>query len=233
MRKFAFFAAVMIAFTSCRQIHGSGNLITEKRQVGDFKGISVGSAFEVELKSGPTTTVEVEADDNLMKYINTRVSGDKLNIEFKKSFSINNAHLKIYITAPEINRINSSGAANVKVLDQLKNTGKIMLEASGAASIEATVDAPEVESDVSGAGNIELKGRTREHTAKASGGAGIKARELLSENAVAETSGAGNIHVYASVSLEAHASGAGNVFYSGGCQVNSHVSGAGSVKKED
>lgn len=233
MRRLVFFAAIIIAFTSCRQLHGSGNIITEKRSVGNFRAIAAGSAFEVELKSGPVTSVEVEADDNLMKYIDTRVSGDKLTIEFKKSFTINNSHLKVYITAPEVNRIKSSGAADIKVIDLLKSADKISLETSGAGHIEATVDAPEIETEVSGAGDIDVKGRTRTLTAKSSGAGSIKAKELLSENVVAKTSGAGNIHVYSSVSLKASASGAGNVFYSGSGNVESNVSGAGNVKKED
>lgn len=231
MRKIVFFAAIIIAFTSCDRLSGSGNIVTEKRALDNFTGISVGSAFEAEIKSGPYA-VEVEADDNLMKHIKTRVTGGILKIEFKKNTSITNAHLKVYITAPEINRINSSGAARVKVIDQLKSSGKIILETSGAGNIEAAVDAPEIETEVSGAGSIDVKGRTRSHSAKASGGGSIKSKELLSENTVAKSSGAGNIHVHASVSLKANASGAGNVFYTGGASVESHASGAGSVRKE-
>ncbi len=233
MKKILFFAAVIVMFTACRQRHGSGNIITETRQVDHFNAVSVGSTFDVEIQQGASTSVQVEADDNLMKYIETTVSGDKLRIGFKKSFSIINAHLKVFITAPAIDRINSSGAAEVKVLGVLKSDHKISLETSGASSIVAEVDAPEVDTDVSGAGNIDVKGRTRTHTARASGSGDIKGRQLLSENVEATCSGAGSIHVYASVHLHAKASGAGNVKYSGDAVVQSQTSGAGEVKKEN
>jgi hypothetical protein len=233
MKNLLLLAAVACFLASCNHIEGSGNIVTEKRQTGDFKGVSVGGSFEVEIKTGPVISVEVEADDNLIKLIETRVSGNTLRIENKNNFSINNAHLKVYITAPEITNIKSSGAANVKALDVLKSGQKISLDASGAGVIKAAVDAPEIEAEASGAGDVELTGRTREYTAKASGSGNIKSSKLLSENAEAEASGAGSVHIHSSVNLKAHASGAGSVYYRGGASVEKNVSGAGSVKSED
>ncbi len=232
MRQIVILSFITLSFISCRHITGSGNIITEKRQVADFTGISAGGAFEVEVKNGPKA-VEVQADDNLIKYIRTRVDGDKLEIAFSHSLNLTDAHLKIYVTAPGINYLQGSGAANIKVIDGLKSTGKIALDASGAANIDAVVDAPKVETESSGAANIYVKGRTRDLRATASGAGNVKAKELLSETTYAESSGAGTVHVYASVHLNAHASGAGNVFYSGDASVESNTSGAGNVKKEE
>lgn len=233
MKNLLILAAIIFSAASCTHIEGSGNIVTEKRQTGDFKGISVGGAFEVELKAGPVTSVEVEADDNLIKLIETKVSGGVLKIENRNGFSINDGHLKVYITAPEITKINCSGAANVKALDMLKSDSRISLDASGAGNIKAAVDAPEIEAEASGAAEVELSGRTREYDAKASGSGNIKSSKLLSESTDAEATGAGSVHVHASVTLKAHASGAGSVYYRGGASVQQSTSGAGSVKSEE
>jgi Putative auto-transporter adhesin, head GIN domain len=233
MKKLLIFAAIAFSVASCSHIEGSGNIVTEKRQVGDFKGISAGGGFEVELKTGPVISVEVEADDNLIKLIETRVSGDVLRIETRDNFNIHDGHYKVYVTAPEITSIKSSGAANIKAVDILKSDSKITLDASGAGNIKAAVDAPEIETEASGAGNIEISGKTREYDAKASGSGNIKSSKLMSETTDAEASGAGSVHVYASVNLKAHASGAGSIYYKGGASVDKSVSGAGSVKAED
>ena len=233
MKKLLVLAAMVFSVASCAHIEGSGNIVTEKRQVSNFKGISAGGGFEVEIKTGPDISVEVEADDNLIKLIETRVSGNILRIETKDNFNIHDGHYKVYITAPEITSIKSSGAANVKALDVLKSDSRISLDASGAGNIKATVDAPEIETEASGAGNIEISGKTREYTAKASGSGNIKSSKLLSENTDAAASGAGSVHVHSSVNLKANASGAGSVYYRGGGSVQKKVSGAGSVKSED
>jgi hypothetical protein len=233
MKKLLILAAIAFSAASCSHIEGSGNIVTEKRNTGDFKGVSVGGAFEVELKTGPVTSVEVEADDNLIKLIETRVSGGILKIENRDNYNIHDGHFKVYITAPEITTIKSSGAANVNALDVLKSDSRIFLDVSGAGNIKAAVDAPEIETEASGAGNIEVSGRTREYTAKASGSGNIKSSKLLSENTDAKASGAGSVHVHASLNLKANASGAGSVYYRGGGTVQQKVSGAGSVKSED
>jgi hypothetical protein len=233
MRSIAILSFILLSFASCRQVTGSGNIITEKKDVSAFTGISAGSAFEVEVHIGSPASVSIEADDNLMKLVSVRVSDNELKIYLKESVGIRNGHLKAIVTAPSLNYLESSGAANVTVLDLLKNAGKVELHASGAAKLKVEVDAPGVDAESSGAANIELTGKTRDFDADASGAGNIHAIGLMSENATADASGAGNVHLYASVKLKASASGAGNVFYKGGAAVEKEESGGGSVQKAE
>lgn len=232
MKNVLLFATVSLLFASCGSIQGSGNIVTEKRDVKEFKGISTGGAYDVELTTGPVS-VEVEADDNVQQYVVTEVEGGVLKIRSRDNFGLSNAHVKVYVSAPAINMLKSSGAANINAKDLIKSDDKIILETSGAASIEAEVDAPEVEAESSGASKIELKGRTREYTAKASGSADIKSKELLTERTDAGASGASSIHVHASVNLTAEASGSASIYYRGGASVQQKTSGAADVKKEE
>jgi hypothetical protein len=233
MKHLLFFSYVLLVLSSCGQNMGSGKIVTEKRQTGNFTGISVGGAFEVEVKNGPETIVEVESDDNVIKFIETNVSGDVLRINTNISSGFNNAHFKVYVTAPEINSIKTSGAANLKVIGQLKSTGKISIDVSGAGNVETVVDAPEVDAEVSGAGKIELSGKTREYTAKVTGSGNLKSGNLKSENTTIRVSGAGTARVHASINLKANASGAGNIFYKGGATVEKKKSGAGNIEEEN
>jgi hypothetical protein len=233
MKQIIRFVFTLIVLSSCHQIQGSGNIVTENRSTGNFTGISAGSAFEVELKTGPATEVRVEADDNLMKYIETRVSGNVLHISTKSRTSILDGHYKVFVTSPEINYINSSGAASVHIINVIKNDEKIKLEASGAASINGEVDAPKISADASGAANIAVSGRTMNYNAEASGSATIKTSELMSETTKVHASGAANAHVFVSVSLDADASGAANIHYKGSGNIVQKTSGAASVKKDD
>jgi len=233
MRNLLILAITLLIVSSCQHLSGSGNIVTEKRNTGNFEKIDAGSAFEVEVRIGSPASVEVEADDNLLPIIETSVSGNELNIHTKGSYNITNGHMKVFVTAPEIRGVKSSGPANIKVLDVLKSNDRVTFESSGAGNIKASVDAPKVRAEVSGAGDIELSGRTKDYTVSASGGGNIKSSDLLTENTDADVSGAGSVHVHASVSLKADARGAGNVYYRGGASVQQHTSGAGSVKKEN
>jgi putative autotransporter adhesin-like protein len=229
MKQILLFSIVLFMLASCQQMHGSGNIVKEKRETSDFTGVSAGGAFEVEIKNGPAREVEVEADDNIMKYIETEVRGGVLRINTKENVNFNDAHFKVYVTAPEINSVKSSGASDIKIKETLKSPNKISFDVSGAGNISGIADAPEIDAEISGAGNITMSGRTRNYTAKVSGSGNLKTGDLQSETAEVRVSGAGNAWVHASVRLKANASGAGNIHYKGGAEVEQHSSGAGNV----
>ncbi|MDN3655683.1 head GIN domain-containing protein [Ferruginibacter paludis] len=233
MKQFGLLALTILILSACTQIHGSGNIVTETRNTGDFTGIEAGGAYEVELKNGSPTEVKVEADDNLIKDIETTVSGHTLHIRTRDGINFNNGHYKVYIIAPEITNIHSSGAADVAIKNVLKTTDKLQLEASGAANINGEIDAPEVSAEATGASTIKVSGRTKEYHSEASGSGTIKTEDLMSETTTATASGAASIHVYASIQLTADASGAANIYYKGAASVSQKTSGAANVKKED
>ena len=233
MKQLFFFAIMLLLITSgCNQFTGSGNIIRQDRSTDPFKGISAGSAFEVEISNGSVNKVTVECDDNLMPYIKTKVVNGVLKISTSEMGGFNNAHMKIFVTAPEINFIDASGAATIKANNEIKSEDKINIESSGAATVKATVDAPQIFAEASGASTIELKGRTKKYTAKASGSAGLKTADLQSETTTITASGASSAHVHASVSLIATASGAANIRYSGAGNLQKKTSGAADIKPE-
>lgn len=225
--------ALLLLFTSCHFTTGSGNIITENRQVGSFTGIDVSNAFDVEVKIGAAEAVRIEADDNIIKYVRTEVSGDKLIIKVENLHSINDAHLKAFVTMPVLNSINASSASDVKVLDVIKGNGRLSFSASSAADIEAEVEAPEVEAEASSSGTVKLSGKTKNYKASASSGSNIKSSDLLSETTEVEVSSGADAAVYASVSLDASASSGGSVNYKGAANVKKDESSGGSVNKKD
>lgn len=233
MKKILLFTIVVIVLNACQQMRGSGNVISQTRNTSSFTGIDVGGAYTVEVQNGPQTIVVVEADDNLIKYVETKVSGNTLYISTKGSINFNDGNLKILITSPDIKSINSSGAATVHIKNTLKDENKITLESSGAATINGEIDAPEVSVHADGAANIDVSGHTKNYNAEASGSGTIKTGSLMSETVKIDASGAASVHVYASVSLTVEASGAANIHYKGAGNTVINTSGAASVKKED
>ena len=224
---------ILFVLSSCHVITGSGNIISDKRITGDFTGISVGGDFQVELSTGSATEVTVEADDNVMPYIETRVSSGVLKIRTKNLHSYSNVHMKIYITAPDITDINVSASADLIAKDILKSDRSISFHASSSGTITAEVEAPEVANSASSAATIKITGKTKSYTADASSGADLKAADLLSENTNVTVSSGASAHVYASINLTANASSGGNISYRGGANVQKTSSSGGSVNRSE
>lgn len=233
MKKLLIVTATILLLVSCRHTTGSGNIITETRNTESFDAISVGGSFDVEVKMGDTRSVQVEADDNIMEYIQTRVSGNTLKISTENLHSYSNVHMKVYVTVTELKAISASASAEVKGENVLRNNEKLVFKASSSSIIKAEVDAPEIVTDANSSATIEIRGRTKTHTSEVSSSAEIKAFNLLSENTTATASSSGSMEVHASVSLNAKASSSGDIEYKGGATVSKSENSSGSVEKRD
>jgi hypothetical protein len=233
MKYFLFLLLTVISITSCDLTTGSGNIVTETRKTGSFDAISVGGSFEVEVKTGDVISVVVEADDNIMKYIKTKVSGNTLKINTEGLHNYSDVHMKVYVTAPAITGIKASASADVVVENVLTSSGRLTFKASNSASIKAEVNAPEIETDANSSATITLTGKTKTHKTEASSSADIKAFGLLSENTTANVSSSASIEVHASVNLNARASSSGSIDYKGAAAVTKSESSSGSVEKRN
>ncbi len=235
MKQIITMLTVAALFSACNYHSetGSGNTITEDKTVGNFTSISASNAIEVEVKIGSPAAVKIETDDNIMKYVTVAVHGNTLKLGLKSGTSIDNAHIKIYVTVAELSQIKASSAADIRVIDILKNNGKLSFDASSAAEIEAAVDAPQVYAEASSSGTVSLSGKTQNYTVNVSSAGSAKTMELLAENTTASSSSGATANVHASVSLKANASSGGAINYTGGATPNVSTSSGGSVSKKD
>lgn len=135
-----------------RSVKGNGNTIAEKRIVKNFNGIDVGGIFEVEMTNGESTAVEVIADENLLQYIELENSGDRLEISTNKRIA-SDSKIVVKITAPDIQAVDASGAASVKLIEF--RADKLHAELSGAAKISGTGVVRDLSLDLSGASQAD------------------------------------------------------------------------------
>lgn len=194
----------------------------EKREVGSFNGLDVGGAFEVYLSQGETTEVVVEADAKRIEKVKTKVSGSVLELS---STGIKTAdHLKVYVIAPEIDKIDIHGAASLEGATALRGE-KLKIKASGAADARLEVYYNVLESDVSGAASLILSGEALQHQCQVSGAGTLQAGDLSSKTVKANASGAGSATVKASEEIVSNTSGAGSIDLIGKPEKLSIVSG--------
>lgn len=210
-------------------IDGNGNVKTENRDVSSFDEIKVGGAFKVLLIQGGKEALNIEADENLLPLIETRVSGGALIITTKQNIR-NAKQLNLYITFKDLNRLNISGACEVSS-DGTLEFETLKFKASGASEIKMALTADRLLGDYSGASEITFSGTARDAELELSGASELKAYDLQTENMKLDISGAGDAKVHATKTLKVEASGAASVQYMGNPSVDQRVSGAGNVRK--
>lgn len=203
-------------FIGCRDwgiagVRGNGKVVTENRNIDDFTELELGGAYNVEVKVGDKPSLVIYGEGNILKYIRTRVDGDKLIIDTKKNISPRK-EIKIKITVPSLERLESSGACDVYV---------------------ESISGDKFTLDLSGAGSVEVNGKVDRLDVDISGAASVNAKNLKARDTRVSLSGASSADVYASEFIDASVSGVGTINYYGNPKdVKSDISGIGSIHKK-
>lgn len=221
--------------SSCRRfrcVHGSGKVVTDNRKVSDFTRLDISGGFKVTLVQDSSQTVSIHADDNLLKYIKTNVSGGKLSIHSRRNFC-SSGEITITVGVRNLEEVDASGAVEI-ASNGVVNTKDLHFDLSGATKIDMELNAATVNTEGSGSTEIYLKGQAGSHNIDLSGSGKVEALDFVVGKYNIETSGATNCKINVLNTLNVHTSGASEIEYRGNpSNVTNDKSGASSVKKID
>jgi hypothetical protein len=227
-------AAAMMACNNIpfiKTVTGSGNRVKQSRSVSGFDEIGLYGSMNVEITQGQDFYVEVEADDNLMEYIELEKSGNRLKVtmEGNLSFSFKD-DIIVRVTMPVLKKVYVAGSGKITTTGPLKQADKLDVEIAGSGDVIADVDCPEVESNIKGSGKIKLSGTTKMSQVRIAGSGDYLCSDLLSEQTKVRIAGSGKAYVHASVNLDINIAGSGDVIYSGSPQISKSIAGSGNIK---
>lgn len=203
----------VVSFSACTVwgVRGNGRMKEQNRNSEEFDRIEAGGAFTIRVLVGKSTSIRINAEENLLQYIKTKVSGGTLIIDSKKNLNPKK-DIEIFITTPSLSALEASGANNVDVVG---------------------INEKEFFVNLSGAGNVDLKGNADKLRAEISGAGNIDARELKARDVMISVSGAASADVYAKEILDASVSGVGSIDYYGNPEkTRTNVSGVGSITRK-
>jgi hypothetical protein len=226
-----------VLVTSCRfkrkhLIKGNNEVTTETRNAGDFSGVSSYGSFNVYVANGSPASVKIEAESNILPYIETFVEDNILKVRSKKGVWLSPSprqEVKIFVTAPRFAKIRSIGSGDIIGQTKIADTSKLDLNMEGNGKIILDVDAPEVVVELTGNGGIHLKGQSKYFDCRVLGNGNLKAFDLMAEETKVQIFGNGDAELYASVKLDVTIGGNGNVKYKGNAQPSTHITGNGNI----
>jgi hypothetical protein len=210
---------------------GSGNVITQAREIGAFDSLKVEYPARVLITQGEAVTLEISAEDNLLPGLKTQVNDGTLEIFYRKTGEKNilpTRPVTLNITVTDLNSIDFSSAGELTI-DGL-TTDRLRVNLSGAGNLELKdIDAKELSVNLSGAGSMTASGTGNNLDVNISGFGDLKAGNLHSHTARVTISGAGSATVWADERLNVNISGAGSVNYHGAASVSKQINGLGGV----
>lgn len=210
-------AVLILAALACstlsvgtNRVTGSGKIASESRNVSGFTAVELAGSADVTVTVGKADSVTVEADDNIVPLIETRVSNGKLFIS----------------TKPGTDLLTSNG---VHVTVMMQSLNGLTLSGSGKMDISG-MSGPQLALDLPGSGDLTVTGTADHVSISLLGSGNVVCNGLKAHTADVTLLGSGNITVYADQSLDAKLSGSGNIRYEGNPpQVTKSITGSGNI----
>jgi len=227
---FPLFVSLIFINTSCirHRIEGNHHVVTEERSSSSFSELTCENDFEVYYSYSPNFIVSVEAEENLIPFIETGVHGHDMVVKTREHIRFENHFpIKVFVQAPYINDVILSGSGHIYI-DSV-NVNDIHILLSGSGNIDAKINSNSLNTKISGSGNVNLYGRTRQTDLKISGSGELYAYSLQQDTSYVEISGSGSMKLWVTDYLDVRISGSGEVYYQGNPVVTSHITGSGKV----
>lgn len=201
-------AVLMVTSCNLNAVRGSGDLVSETRDVSNFDSIALSGSGDVIVTQGAGESLIIETDDNVMEHIKADVRGGTLELGFKEgSGAISPTRLIFTVGVDEIQSLSISGSGDIE---------------------SSSIDTDRLDANISGSGEINLSGKADNQDINISGSGTYNAADLQGETVKVKISGSGEATVWATQALDTDISGSGTVNYYGTPSVS--TSGSGSAK---
>ncbi len=235
-------------FVDC--IDGNGDVDTELRDAVPFTAIANEASFHVNYIQGEEYTITVEAESNILPYIETEVRGGALEIgTIRGTHCLNyTKHPVITVTAPQISEIVNSGSgdfvagplsgSDVRIVSsgsgditaETLSGDEVSLILSGSGDvITEEIDATSLKATLSGSGDLTMSGSAVTCRFVVTGSGTIFSRDCSSSTATFTLSGSGSVYATVNDQLDAVISGSGNIYIVGDPDINLTRTGSGRV----
>ena len=219
--------------TVAERISGSGTIIQEDRPVGQFDSLALYSAGRIIITEAAAPSLSVETDDNLLSYIQTEVSGGRLEITAEsdgRSYNLDPSDEILFrLAITDLSELEIFGAGRIEAAAVTSDDLALRVFGSGTVVIdELTGDRLRIE--VPGHAELQIGGTVTQQTVSWMGAGDYDGTMLQSERVDVAILGAATMSLWATESLDVNITGAGTVEYYGAPRVDQRITGVGQVK---
>jgi hypothetical protein len=210
-------------------VTGSGDVITESRQVSGFDGVSHTGIGRVIIVQGDDESLTIEADDNLFEYITSEVKSGTLELGFTDNVRFDPApSITFTVGVKNITELGSTGTGSIEIDELGADNLRILKSGTGRFSI-GTLTATDLVVYADGTGDIELAGTVVKQELELKGTGDYDAPNLESQTANVGVTGTGSVAIWVLDALDVEIVGISKVSYYGSPNVTQNITGTGSL----
>jgi len=216
LNSIAILSASVLLLSSCNGfdcINGSGNQVTESRDIGIFTQVETSGTLKIILSQDSTSSLRILADDNVQDEIKTRLSGSTLKIDIDGNFC-DAGPVTVYLSSKDYQRIESSGTVEILSEGRL-NLNELDVDLQGSSKVMLDLNIKSLKTSSSGSSEIVLKGQGGRHDLEMTGSSSVQALDFIVGEYRINSTGASKSRINVLNSLEVDSRGASEVEYKG------------------
>jgi hypothetical protein len=158
-------------------VEGNGSVIKEKRAITDnFDKIIATSGINVFVTQSTTNQVEVETDENLMKYVVAKVENGILMVKLEGNVSFMST-INIYVSGASFTGLKATGDATITTKNLLSGN-LIDIQTVNGSQITANLEFSKVNCQASKGSTIIVSGKAKQFYTNFSSGGEIDSSKL-------------------------------------------------------
>ncbi|HEX2908674.1 MAG TPA: head GIN domain-containing protein [Phototrophicaceae bacterium] len=190
---------------------GSGKIITETRQIGNFNTLALEGIGDLTIVQGTEQGLTIETDDNIVKHITTEVKGDTLFISY------DNRPFR--------------PSQSIRYTLRVKNFPKLLLKGDGKVTANS-ITTETLAINLEGRSEITLAGSANTQVITIKGDGKYQAQALKTQDARVSIEGLGTADIWAEKTLDIQLSGASKVTYYGTPRLTQKVQGMSTITQQ-
>jgi hypothetical protein len=231
-------------------ISGSGDRVEETRTVSGFTEVELATIGTLSIEVGEKEELRIEAEDNLIPYIETGVRSGRLTIETREGINLRGTQpVRYYLTVKDLDTVVISSSGDIEAPDLEAERFSVTIRSSGnlnVGGLEADTLTVKISSsgdmrmgmlnadilsvEINSSGDLDIAGgevRQQDITIKSSGH--YAAQDLRSSEAEVRLSSNGSATIQVRDHLKTHLSSSGDLRFFGNPKVNARVTSSGDV----
>lgn len=209
----------MLTFKQLREMmkaQGSGTLAVRTLDVSSFTRLHLSVRGTIHFVVGPTEKVEIEADDNLLDYVEVVNSGRTLYVTgASKLRGPVYTTLRITVYLRQLNALNISADGDVDCPDPLRLDTPLELKIQSNGNVSLHVEVPTLTANIASDGSTTLRGSADEAQIRVASHGHFFGRDFHVQHLRLRNASDGNVEVWAEQTIALQHRGNGYLHYGG------------------
>jgi len=199
-----------VSLGDARTIRGSGDVVEETRTVSGFTAVELATLGTLHIEVGDTESLRIEAEDNLMGYLETEVRSGRLRIGTQEDIRLDATKpVHYYLTVTGLDTIVISSSGDIEM-------GELVADA--------------LEVDINSSGNLDIaSGQVKTQYVTISSSGNYTAKDLVSAEAEVRLNSSGSATIWVQETLKANLNSSGDLRYRGNPTVDATTNSSGDV----